>query len=296
MNIEAVVINCSTREQTTLALVSAIRHAQMPVTVIDCESTDGSYEFFTALRSRLAFKLAAMPLSRHGDTLDRIFANTGCDAVLLLDSDAEILRDDLVPSMIAALDAKSYGSGFLHAGQWLGANHLSPRQVGYYAPRMWIPCVMLKVAPVKAALARGRTFRERIVGNEIPQWPWLSQLLCLRFRVPLLRAPELDCLRSWRRARFGVRPHYFYYDTGAALHEHLQDEQGLALAHLGGDLWASAVRHYHGVTRKQLRRRMRNAADVESTRREAVDRIESVYGIEVPELRAGVTAARTAIS
>src|SRR5262245_6349556 len=160
MNIEAIVINCSTREQTTLALVSAIRHARLPVTVVDCESTDGSYEFFGELKSRLPFTLEAMPLSRHGDTLDRLIAGSTRDALLLLDSDAEILRDDLVPRMIAALDTDSYGSGFLHPGQWLGSNHLSDRPVGYYAPRMWIPCVLVKVAPLRAALARGHSFRE----------------------------------------------------------------------------------------------------------------------------------------
>ena len=42
---EIVIINCSTKELTALALVSALRHGGLPVTVIDCESTDGSSEF-----------------------------------------------------------------------------------------------------------------------------------------------------------------------------------------------------------------------------------------------------------
>src|SRR4051812_16478195 len=113
MKIETIIINCSTREQTTLALLSAIRHARLPVTVIDCQSSDGSVEFFQKLQGRLPFDITSMPLRRHGDTLDRIFRTTTSDALLLLDSDAEILRDDLVPQLIAAMNRNAYGSGFL---------------------------------------------------------------------------------------------------------------------------------------------------------------------------------------
>jgi glycosyltransferase involved in cell wall biosynthesis len=284
-NTEAIIVNCSTREQTTLALVSALRHARLPVTVIDCESTDGSPAFFRALQERLPFRLAQMPLRRHGETLDRLFRESDRDALLLVDSDAEILRGDLVPAMLAGLDAGAYGSGFLHRGEWLGSNHLVERNVGYYAPRMWIPCVMLAVKPVRTALAAGETFRARMAGNEIPQLPWLSQLLHLRFRVPGLRRLAFERLRGLRRTHFGVQPHYVYYDTGAALHDYLTQQQLLPFADLGADLWPLAVRHYHGVTRRRLARRMRNAADPERTRREAVERIETLYGVAVPELR-----------
>jgi len=285
-NPEAIIINCSTKEQTTLALVSALRHGQLPVTVIDCESTDGSLEFFRALQHRLPFRLAEMPLRRHGDSLDRIFTDTDSERLLLLDSDAEILRPDLVPAMVSALDGTAYGSGFLHDGQWLGANHLVARNVGYYAPRMWIPCVMLEVKPIRAALRAGLTFREKVVCNELPQLPWLSWLLYLRFRVPLLRRLAFDGLSPLRRSHFGVRPHYVYYDTGAVLHDYLLQRQHLAFVDLGADLWSTAVRHSHGVTRRRLRRGMRNAADIGRTQREAVERVETVYGIAVPELKA----------
>jgi len=282
---EAVIINCSTKEQTTLALVSALRHAGLPITVIDCESTDGSLEFFRKLRDRLPFRLAEMPLRRHGDSLDRLFRGSDRDALLLIDSDAEILRADLVPAMRDALGTGAYGSGFLHRGEWLGSNHLVDRNVGYYAPRMWIPCVLLAVEPVKAALAAGQSFRARVAGNEVPQLPWLARLLHLRFRVPGLRRLALESLQALRRNHFGVRPHYVYYDTGALLHDYLTRSAHLPFADLGPDLWPLAVRHQHGVTRRRLSRRMRNAADPERSRREAVERIETFYGIAVPELR-----------
>ena len=226
-----------------------------------------------------------MPLARHGLTLDRLFRATRRDALLLLDSDAEILRDDLVPAMLAGLASGAYGSGFVHRGEWLSANHLVAGNVGYYAPRMWIPCVLLAVEPVRAALQDGASFRARVVCNEVPRLPLLSRLLYLRFRVPGLSRLKLSALAGLRREYFGERPHYVYCDTGAALHGHLTRDRGLAFADLGEALWPLAVRHWHGVTRRKLSRRMRNAADVDVTRREAVDRIESVYGVPVPELR-----------
>lgn len=285
MTVETVIINCSTKEQTTLALVSAIQRGRLPVTVIDCQSTDGSYEFFRKLQCRLPFTLAKMPLRRHGNSLDRIFGTATSDALLLLDSDAEILGDDLVPQLVAALDGDAYGSGFLHSGAWLSSNHLVTGHIGYYAPRMWIPCVLLKVAPIRAALRAGQSFHGRVVGNEIARLPWLSQLLYLRFRLPVLRRMTLDRLRPLRGSYFGVQPHYVYYDTGAMLHDHLMNEQRLRFADLGADFFGTAVRHYHGVTRRRLKSRMRNAADINETRDQAVERIETIYDVAVPELK-----------
>jgi len=286
LDAEAVIINCSTKEQTTLALASVLRHTALPVAVIDCESTDGSYPFFQRLQERLSFRLARMPLRPHGVTLDRIFRDTERGAVLLVDSDAEILRDDLLPAMTGALGPAAYGSGFLHRGQWLGTNHLVDGNVGYYAPRMWIPCVLLKVAPVRAALDAGASFRDRVLCNEVPQLPALARLLYLRFRVPWLRGLAFDALEGLRRTHFGVRPHYVYCDTGALLHQRIFDAQHLEFAALPDAVWGDAVAHYHGVTRRRLRRWTRNAASLNRTRCEALARIEAVYGLRLPEIDA----------
>jgi hypothetical protein len=279
---EIVIINCSTREFTTLALVSALRHGGLPVTVIDCESTDGSFEFFRRLQRKLPFKLAQLPLRRHGATLDRMFREARCDSLLLLDSDAEILDAQLVPRMLAALRPGAYGSGFLHAGEWLAADQGVGPEQGYYAERMWIPCVLLDVASIREALHAGESFRQRIVGNELPQWPWLARWLPLRFRVPGLRRLRLDALRPLRRDYRGRKPHFLYFDTGALLHEFLVARRGLAFADLGAEWWPTAVAHYHGVTRRQLRPQMRNAADVVASRADALARITTIYGVELP--------------
>ena len=114
---------------------------------------------------------------------------------------------------------------------------------GYYAERMWIPCVMLDAAAVGEALAAGQSFRQRVIGNEMPQWPWLSKLLCLRFRIPGLRALALDGLRTLRREYRGVKPHYIYCDTGADLHDYfVRNRRGLAFADLGAALVADGRR------------------------------------------------------
>ena len=281
---EIVIINCSTRELTALALVSALRHGGLPVTVIDCESTDGSMEFFRALQKQLRFDLAQLPLRRHGVTLDRIFRETSRDALLLLDSDAEILDPRLVPAMQQALRPGTYGSGFLHAAEWLAADHGGGDHKGYYAERMWIPCVLLDAGIIGEALAAGLSFRQRVIGNELPQWPWMSQLLRLRFRIPGLRALSLDGLRRSRRDYHGLAPHYIYCDTGADMHDYLVNRRGLAFADLGSAWWPTAVAHYHGVTRRQLRPWMRNAASVNASRTKAIDRIVKVYGVNLPAI------------
>ena len=280
---EIAIINCSTKEFTALALVSALRHGGgLRVTVIDCESTDGSMEFFRQLQRQLSFKLAQLPLRRHGVTLDRLFSEAASDALLLLDSDAEILDPDLVPRMLAAVLPGVYGSGFLHAGEWLAADQGSGHEQGYYAERMWIPCVLLDVAHVRDALHVGRSFRQRIVGNELPLWPWLAQLLKLRFRIPGLRQLRFDAMRRLRSEYRGLRPHYLNFDTGAQLHDYLVTRRGLKFADLGAAWWPTAVAHYHGVTRRQLRPRMRNAADVVASREDALARISTIYGVQLP--------------
>ena len=280
---EIVIINCSTRELTALALVSALRHGGLPVTVIDCESTDGSVEYLKALQRSLPFEIAHLPLKRHGVTLDRVFRETTCDALLVLDSDAEILDARLVPAMLDALRPGTYGSGFLHAGEWLPASHGGGLHKGWYSERMWIPCVMLDVAAVREALAAGVSFGQRVIGNEMPQWPWLSTLLRQRFRVPGLRGLALEGLRSSRREFGGETPHYVYRDTGADVHDCLVNRRGLAFANLGAAWWPTAVAHRHGVTRRQLRPWMRNAANVGASRAEAVERIAKIYGVTPPE-------------
>jgi len=45
----AVIINAGTKYVTTLALLSTLRHAQVPTIVLDCASQDGSFGWFEHL-------------------------------------------------------------------------------------------------------------------------------------------------------------------------------------------------------------------------------------------------------
>ena len=98
----AIIINCSTKVVSTLALMSVLRHANMPVLLIDCASRDGSWAWFSALAKQHTFDLLAMPLRPHGKTLDRIFCESRDENLLLVDSDLEILQADIFPKSNAS--------------------------------------------------------------------------------------------------------------------------------------------------------------------------------------------------
>ena len=111
----AIIINCSTKVVSTLALMSVLRHANMPVLLIDCASRDGSWAWFSALAKQHTFDLLAMPLRPHGKTLDRIFCESQDAALLLVDSDLEILRGDIMLKMARMMaDSSMCGGG----GDW----------------------------------------------------------------------------------------------------------------------------------------------------------------------------------
>src|SRR5438552_16019970 len=86
----AVIINVGTKYVTTLALLSTLRYAKIPTIVIDCESRDGSVEWFEDLARHHDFHWMRARLRPHGETLDWIFGRIDAKRVLLLDSDAEM--------------------------------------------------------------------------------------------------------------------------------------------------------------------------------------------------------------
>jgi hypothetical protein len=99
--VQAVIINCGTRWVSTLELLSTLRHAGLPVLVIDCESADGSERHFQLLsrQAGIKFHWLAWPLRPHGMTLDRLFSEIAADTVLLVDSDVDIRDAGLVDDM-----------------------------------------------------------------------------------------------------------------------------------------------------------------------------------------------------
>ena len=155
---EIVIINCSTRELTALALVSALRHGGLPVTVIDCESTDGSIEFFqhTAAAAAIRSGAAAVAPARRdaGPDISRNHARRAAAA--------RFRRRDPRPAP-GARHAGGAAAGHLRQrlsarGEWLAAAHGGGDHKGYYAERMWIPCVMLDAADRRRSADRRPEF------------------------------------------------------------------------------------------------------------------------------------------
>lgn len=246
----AVIINCDTNWHTTLALASCYAHAQLPVLLIDCDSTDESRSHFRRLADQLDLKFFWLewPLRPHGVALDELLAKIPAVRVLLVDSDLEIVGEHLVRTLFSELDAEpgAYGAGLVHPAGWMEPPaHVLPLATGYHMERMWIPLVLLDVEKVRIALSTGSSFLATRDHAELGGGP-LARMLFHRFRFPLLGSIRLP-----RASRAGLpRAAWFEYDTGAQVHRVLR-ERGFGFAVPPIDFW-SQIRHYHGATRARL--------------------------------------------
>src|SRR6266496_6169419 len=101
----AIIINHNTRTVTFLALLSALRYANIPVLLSDCASTDESFAFFESVMDKYDFDLMTAPLKKHGHTLDWIFSSIEDDKLLLIDSDLEILGNRIISFLNKDIDA-----------------------------------------------------------------------------------------------------------------------------------------------------------------------------------------------
>jgi hypothetical protein len=277
----AVIINVGTKTVSTLALLAALRHAGMPVLLIDCEYGDGSLEHFTRLHESHGFDLLSAPLRKHGPALDWLFANIPDENVLLIDSDLEILGPEIVDLARTLLDGSAdgetvFGSGFTHGPCWL---HDHPG-VGWYQERMWIPLTFLRVDLVREALANGRSFAERLIHNDFAPSRLVSRLLALRFRVPFLRGTRLSWLRGLRGSYYGQKPSYVFSDTGAEVFQYLKYERGWRYAGIPAELHRRFVKHFHGTTRRALDPNDLNSLQ-EGSGGEVEERLLRVYGVRV---------------
>jgi hypothetical protein len=141
----AVIINCGTKEVSTLALLSTLRHGGMPVLMIDCESADGSVEHFLKLMEEYHFDLLSAPLFGHGITLDRVFKRINANKVLLVDSDIEILDSAILRFMRDYIDEpNTFGAGFVQGPTWIDDRPGSWLEGALYQERIWMPLTFLK--------------------------------------------------------------------------------------------------------------------------------------------------------
>jgi hypothetical protein len=290
----AIIINVGTKYVSTLALLSAIRHTQMPAVMLDCESRDGSYEWFTHLSANYSFYLMRAPLRQHGETLDAIFRKVRTERVLLVDSDVEILNAEMISRMRAMMNGSPqvYGSGYLHPAHWLEYHYWTDfplaRGIGYYMARPWIPFTLLRVDTVRAALGHGRSFMHRLLLNDVPQLPVLSRLLWARFRLEFFRKHRLHWLDIARRRYNGEKPSYLSYDTGADIHEFLTEKQNLRFETVSADFVPWSVTHFSGITRGSLHEgATEDAYKISEAHPIVITRLRDVYGLEISKMDEG---------
>src|SRR5215471_9494308 len=120
----AIIINVETKYISTLALLGTLRHLKIPTMMIDCESQDGSFEWFQSLQQKYDFQLKQAARRPHGLALDSIFQTIEADSVLLIDSDMEIVTGEMFELMRVRLQEKNvYGSGYFQPGNWLETHY-----------------------------------------------------------------------------------------------------------------------------------------------------------------------------
>lgn len=244
----ALVINCSTKELAALAVASTLRHTPLDVLLVDCESMDGSWDYFRRLQASCGgrLELVQQPLRPHGAALDVLLRDLASETVLLVDSDLEILSPAIYEAMASRLaSGEHYGAGLVHAGQWMDRRtHGVANGSTYFMERMWIPLVLLDVGKTRRILEQGasflatRLYRTRIINRAI------TEIFASRFRMPLLR--DLPCVVA-PGPREPENPHVKEFDTGAQLHEQA-GRMGYTFADIPTSHWGD-VRHLDGATR-----------------------------------------------
>jgi hypothetical protein len=246
----AVIINCNTKLVTTLALLSTLRYAGMPVLLIDCESSDGSLDFFLSLMERYKFDILRAPLREHGRTLDWIFEHIASEKVLLVDSDLEIKTPDIIAFYKDYIDETTvFGCGFTNGPGWLNDPIFGNLNGALYHERPWMPLTLLKVAPVREAISHGKTFAAFRLDNE---YSLIGMLAKIRLKYKLIRRIFRKGPAKLRKHFHGLKPAVVYYDTGAQIFEYLRYERLLFFVSLPEPVHPRFVTHFFGTTRNTL--------------------------------------------
>lgn len=278
----AVLINVDTPRVAALAIASAARYLHLPMLVVECSRDGGEVDLEPISMDEPCYLLRA-PLKPHGRTLDDLFAGANARTLWLVDSDVVFLSSTMAEAMRALLaDPAHYGAGMVHRGDWM-TGHGVP--YGWYVERPWIPFCALRVAPVRRGLAAGVSFMNAEEPNEFTRWPGIAATLMRRWRTPFWRRFAFDFLAPWRNERFGVRPAFFYLDTGAAMHQHLLAHGGGTLGPVDPGIVPGSVRHYHGVTRRRHLWWDSTGTGQDEIAGEVESRLRSDYGIGPAQAR-----------
>jgi len=276
----AVIINYNTKLVTTLALLSTMRYAGMRVLLIECDSSDGSLDFFLSLMKRYKFDILKAPLRDHGLTLDWIFGQIESEKVLLVDSDLEIKTSSIISFFRDYIDEPAvFGCGFINGPGWLNDPIFRELKGALYHERPWMPLTFLKVAPVRDAISHGKSFAAFRLDNE---YSLLGKLAKVRLQYKLIGRILGKGPAKLRNHFYGLKPAVVYYDTGAQIFEYLRYEKNLYFASLPEPFHPRFVTHFFGITRN-----VRNLQDthggggLSKIRDLVLKRLMEVYGEKV---------------
>jgi hypothetical protein len=280
-NTVTVVINVGTHLVTTLALLSAKRHTDFPVVVIDCSTENDEYLYFEKLQNHIDFFVVKMPLRIHGETLDILFRNINTEHILLLDSDAEITNPSFLDCDLYRKD-DTFGMGFIQGPSKMLEGSMDNWQFLYYQERMFIPCVQLKRQKILEALDAGCSFAAKEVYNDFPFFPVISRILYRRFSFTFFQKHDIPFFSPFR-ARYNDyhKPSMIYYDTGAEVYMYLKYKCGYDFIGLPSKHHGKYFNHYHGITRRMLNKNDTNSSEYKPD--EIKKRLVDVYGFNYDE-------------
>lgn len=291
----SIIINCGTRLTSSLAILSTLSYIDMPLLVIDCptqkekneELTD--YKFLQILQKQHNFDLIQMPLSTHGDTLDKLFKYLRAEHICLIDSDVEILNHDGIKLMrqfandekIFKKKDKIFGSGFVRPA----SKGLPPRDGWYHMERMWIPFTYLKTSIVRNIINKGYSFNIIKEYNDFYFNAKISRLV-FNVLVKLKRKYPQSLYKlfnlffiPFRRSFNGYKPSLIEYDTGSKIHETLCKKGYLFL---GAPFYVSEYYclHFIGVTRNLLHENEPVSSSIKSLESYIKTRLNEKYSFD----------------
>lgn len=312
-----VIINVRTELVSTLAVLSALRHAPgMRVLLVDCDQEPAGRDHWDRLLERWDFDIVEQPLRPHGIALDHIVPRLNCELFLKLDSDAEIRSATLVPGLLDHFrHPRVFGTGWLEGGWWMDERQNKVPRTVIYHERPWTQCVVFRVPLVCEALEHGVSFEARSIYNDFRWSPAVSRFLAGRFiedphaprvsawhRLPAplqerTRVAKLHGLRWARGDFYGHRPNYVFADMGADVYQWCRYKRAMLFAGLPMKLVNDDdVYHYGGVTRLALSPWQTNGTQLATISSRVRDRLSSAYGVEWTSLSPLATSSADAVT
>jgi len=301
---QVVITNISTKIVTTLALLSALKYAEMPVLILDCESNDGSFEYFSKLMKTFKFDLLSAPLKEPGTNLDWLFSQVPIQKVLLLDSDAELLNSEIVKLAHEYIDDENtFGFGFIDGPCWWEQHEvvrMFPEQAlsepprGYYEERPWLPFTILKTSMIQEALQAGRSFYMRRLCNDFAPSQLISRMLLRRYmlkrylleryHVSIFRNSDLSWLNPFKQSFHGHKPSWILYDCGADVYEYLKYQKNYDFVGFPARFHSRYVSHLWGVSRLVADQSDTPGTPLNNAQDIARKRLKEVYGFSPERL------------